>query len=86
MQRYTRYSEAALKDCAGDLLNLLKTAQPVGWACAACMFINDTGGAQCEVCGGARLQAVQKKYSSAEFSEVAKKWRSTAVERFEGKS
>ena len=50
----------------------MASAEPVGWACAACTFINDAGGAQCEVCGGARLQAVQKKYSSAEFSEVAK--------------
>ena len=27
MHRYTQYSEAALKNCSGDLLNLLKTAQ-----------------------------------------------------------
>lgn len=33
---------------------MMASAEPVGWACAACTFINDAGGAQCEVCGGAR--------------------------------
>ena len=38
----------------GAQQGVMASAEPVAWACAACTFINDAGGVQCEVCGGPR--------------------------------